>query len=188
MKKVGNEIHFILLMLMSIQFACRAQDPQQGICTSAALKVGYTFGAGFTYGYELSISMNVLSQPNNMSLGISHTHYWMNVNKRFHHQRAHNISAISLMAKGDFYDVKYGWGRVLNKWGADRRNHCYITGTYLDLSINSPTIPDLAIGASGFFYKAYKWPWFNQPYYTLYTRYNNLFTNSLPGTSSKLFK
>ena len=149
------------------------------VYASVGLRLGYTFHAGLTYSYEINAGLKPSSQSN-LIVGLSLVRYWVNVShhsKRFHHQRRHSIAAISLFAHGDSYDVKYGFGRVMNKWGYGRNNHCREFGTYVDISFNPTELPSAAIGASAFIYKRYSWPWFNYPYYTIYSKASSALSN-----------
>lgn len=173
-----KSIGLMLLFLSIIYQNTTAQDLQK-YYVSMGIKLGYTFGAGFTYGATLDAGVKDNSYLTNGKYGISISYALVNVKKYTHRMRTFNF-----MAQNDFACIKTGIGSVRNPWGYGKRNKCIVHGFNLDLSATYPNQFSPWIGVSYFKFQRANWAWFDKPYSTLYLNYKyntlDMFHNTQP--------
>lgn len=162
-KCIGFSVLFFLLISKK-----NAAQIEKTYFVSPGIKLGYTFGAGFTYGAILDAGVNSTSNSEirNLKYGVSLGFTFIKVKKY-----THRMSTISLMAQNDFTTIKLGIGKVKNPWGYSRRNKCKVFGAYVDMSFAYPSAYSPWIGLSYFKYKRANWAWFSNPYKTFYINY-----------------
>jgi hypothetical protein len=163
-----------LLLIASALFATGAMAtdlPPAGQYLSGGLSAGYTFGAGFTFGYELNaglFSINNRVEP--VHAGITFGRYWVRVRYR-RTAYLHRVRFFGVMAESNYFDLKAGWGQARNIWGRGGNNRCKVGGIYYDLGLTTknPYLP--WIGVRQFSYPVSAWAWFWRPYTTVYAKY-----------------
>lgn len=160
-KTIGFQLFFLACVCQKIN----AQDLQKYF-VSPGVKLGYSFGAGVSYGITLDAGIKDNTYLNNGKYGLSFNYTFIKVKKYTHRMRT-----INLMVQNDYACIKLGFGRVRNPWGYSKRNKCIVHGTNVDLSFSYPGKFTPWIGACYFKYQRASWAWFNKPYSTIYLNY-----------------
>ncbi len=141
------------------------------------VNLGYTFGAGLTYGFTADFLVFQAS-PGDLYSGISLDNYWVHGKKHKHHL----ITASVLMENPNFQG-KIGYGNASYRWGyGGNRNRCHTKGISWDVSYTTANPHTPRIGYKSFHYLFYRWPWPERFYQTVYTGYRYTLPASTPTT------
>lgn len=134
---------------------------------SPGINLGYTFNAKLTIGFVLDIGL-CDEDACNTRYGLSFGYDLIRVEEKFHRKRVGSI-----MFQNDFFDLKFGFGRIRNGWGFENRNSCIVRGLSTDLSLSYPSLYSPCIGLKAFIFNKGSWAWFEHNYYTIYLGYEN---------------
>lgn len=163
MKKI-----FLLSIIVLVNIVSQGQTyPKilEEVFIRPSLTLGYTFGAGVTYGFDLYVGFQSFTQgKTDYYYGSSITYYWVNQT----HFR-HKILTLNMMLETDNYSLNVGLGRVRYVYGVENRNKTVALGYTFDLNVGTFTDYTPWFGYKKFVFNQSKWPWFNRPYSSFYT-------------------
>lgn len=136
---------------------------------SPAASLGFTFAGGIAFGFDIDVGIwrDHLGPERELNTGISYTSYWT----KAYHDRLHHIGAISFMAESDYYDIKVGFGKVVDRHGYNHIVHCRAYGMYTDVSVTDDRTYIPWVGLKGFWYDWKSFEGFEYPYITPYVKY-----------------
>ncbi len=155
---------FILSFLLLLSFENYAQDLQNGpnVYISPRINIGYTFGAGLTYGYDVVVGGY---STENFDLGLAFSHYFVNVPKDIH-----RFKVISLVIENSMINAKIGAGMVSRKWGLRNVNKTKVSGISIDISAGVDEYHAPWVGVKSFIQNRKRWTFFDYPsYISVYT-------------------
>ena len=148
-------ISFILVYSIGIT----AQDVETGphVYVSPRINIGYTFGAGLNYGFDVVVG---LYSTKNFNFGLAYSHYFVNVPKDFH-----RIKSINLVIENDMVNARIGAGIVKRKWGLRNINKATAPGISVDVSAGFDQYRAPWIGVKSFIINRKRWTFFDLPSY-----------------------
>lgn len=129
---------------------------------SPRINIGYTFGAGMTYGFDIFVGGYSLDELN---LGLSYSYYFVNTNTG-----NHRIQTINLTVDNPMIHAQLGAGMVKRVWGLHNVNKAKVSGINVDISVGFDEYHAPWVGVKGFIHNRRKWPFFDLPsYISIYT-------------------
>jgi len=139
------------------------------------IQLGYTFGAGITYGFNISVSTLQITKIKKLpiDIGLSFSYYWVNFDN------PHSIKTLNFFASCQYADIHFGAGDVNKHWGFKGRNRDNVIGYNLDISASpySDQAPWLGIKKL-MLEDEESWDWFPAKNYTspyLYFKHQKIF-------------
>jgi len=149
-----------------------------------AVSIGASFGYCFTsHGVSFGLDFNVglwesKILEKTVRTGLCFSKLWTAANvANMHH--THKQNTINLLVQTKKIDFKTGFGYVRNPWGYRNQNSCEVHGINLDLNYKLPVNENISLGYRSFYFKRRDWRWLDQPYQTIYAKYNHNFTKNL---------
>ncbi|MEN8119066.1 MAG: hypothetical protein ABFS35_01910 [Bacteroidota bacterium] len=153
-------ISFLFLLACGLY----AQEPLRGpnVYVSPRINIGYTFGAGITYGFDVVVGAY---STKNFNFGLAYSHYFVNVPKDFH-----RFKTISLVIENSMFNAKFGAGMVSRKWGLRNVNTAKVHGMSIDISAGVDEYHAPWVGVKSFIQNRKRWTFFDYPsYISIYT-------------------
>ena len=154
----------IILFLLMFSFNFYAQDKENGpnVYVSPRINIGYTFGAGINYGFDIVVGAYSIGDFN---LGLAYSHYFVNVAKDFH-----RFKTISLVVDHPMINAKFGAGVLSRKWGLRGINKAKVPGISVDVSVGVDEYHAPWVGVKSFIHNRNRWTFFDYPsYISVYT-------------------
>ncbi len=154
----------LILVLFVLVTELSAQDAQNGpnVYISPRINIGYTFGAGINYGYDIVVGAYSLGDFN---FGLAFSHYFVNVPKDFH-----RFKTISIMIDHPMINAKLGAGVLSRKWGLRNVNKAKVPGISVDVSVGFDEYHAPWVGVKSFIHNRNRWTFFDYPsYISVYT-------------------
>ena len=144
---------------MSLCISSLAQEKTKGpnVFVSPRVTLGYTFGSGLNYGFDLFVG---LYQFKEINFGTNFT--WYMVNTPDGH---HRIKGISLVGDYKYLNVKLGAGAVSRRWGLRNVNKASAPGIMIDVSATGDPYKAPWIGVKSFLFKRDRWLLYDKPSY-----------------------
>jgi len=124
---------------------------------SPRINLGYTFGAGMTYGFDIFVSAYSLDDLN---IGLCYSYYFTNTNTG-----VHRIQTISFTVDNPMIHARLGAGMVKRVWGLHNVNKAKVSGVSVDVSVGFDEYHAPWFGVKGFIHNRRKWPFFDLPSY-----------------------
>ena len=148
-------ISFLFLIICELY----AQEYKKGpnVYVSPRINIGYTFGAGINYGFDVVVGAYSIG---NFNFGLAYSHYFVNVPKDFH-----RFKTISLMIENSLFNIKFGAGMVSRKWGLRNVNTAKVPGMSIDISVGIDEYHAPWFGVKSFMHNKERWMFFNYPSY-----------------------
>ena len=150
-------IYIILILLFSVKVYTQEKGNGPNVYVSPRINIGYTFGAGITYGYDIVVGAYTVGDFN---MGLAFSHYFVNVPKDFH-----RFKTISLMIDHPMINAKIGAGVISRKWGLKSINKAKVPGVSIDISVGVDEYTAPWVGVKSFIYNHNRWMYFNYPSY-----------------------
>lgn len=135
----------------------QAKTKGTDIYLSPRITLGYTFGGGLNYGFDIALGLYRL---NDFNFGTNFSYYMVNTD-----QGHHRIKGFMLMAETKYLSVKLGAGAVSRKWGLRNVNKASAPGIILDISASADAYRAPWVGVKSFIYKRSNWLFYDQPSY-----------------------
>ncbi|MFI5171723.1 MAG: hypothetical protein ACHQFW_04995 [Chitinophagales bacterium] len=160
----------ITTILLSVSaFRISHAQPASSFYIAPSFDVGYTFAGGISFGFAIDMGLwrSYLAPERELNTGFSFTHYWT----KAYRDRFHTITAINFLTESDYYDIKLGFGNVVDRHGYNKIVHCRAAGFYTDISFTDNEIYFPWIGMKGFWYNWNKFEGFEYPYITPFIKY-----------------
>ena len=151
-----KKLTFILSLLL-LSYKLIAQENGPNVYVSPRINIGYTFGAGINYGFDIVVGAYTIGDFN---LGFAYSHYFVNVPKDFH-----RFKTFSLMVDHEMINARIGAGVVSRKWGLRNVNKAKVPGISVDVSVGFDEYHAPWFGVKSFIYNRNRWMYFDQPSY-----------------------
>ena len=168
LKTIRFKYILVFNFLISTLLTMHAQEQTNGtnVFLSPRITLGYTFGTGLNYGFDLYLG---IYQLNEMTFGTSFSYYMVNAD-----QGHHRIKGISLVADHKYFNIKLGAGAVSRRWGLRNINKASAQGLMFDVSATTDTYMTPWVGFKSFLFKREKWTFYDKPsYLSVYTYFRS---------------
>ena len=149
-------ILIILVMMLSRSFFAQEKNGPHAF-VSPRINIGYTFGAGMTYGFDIFVGGYSLDKLN---LGLAYSYYFANTQTG-----VHRLQTISLTADNPMIHARIGAGMVKRVWGLHNVNKAKTQGIAIDVSAGFDEYHAPWVGLKAFIQNRRKWPFFDLPSY-----------------------
>ncbi len=152
------------MLLLKLSCGIYAQDLEKGpnVYISPRINLGYTFGAGLNYGFDVVVGAY---STKNFNFGFAYSHYFVNVPKDFH-----RFKTMSIMIENSMFNAKFGAGILSRKWGLKKINKAKVPGMSMDISVGIDEYRAPWLGVKSFLYNKERWMYFQYPsYISVYT-------------------
>lgn len=158
-KRIINIIITVLVLLNISISDSWTQENTKGtdIYASPRITLGYTFGGGLNYGFDIALGLYRL---NDFNFGTNFSYYMVNTD-----QGHHRIKGFMLMAETKYLSVKLGAGAVSRRWGLRNVNKTSAPGIIIDITASADAYRAPWVGVKSFIYKRSKWLFYDQPSY-----------------------
>jgi len=124
---------------------------------SPRITLGYTFGAGLNYGFDIYVGLYRLD---NFNFGTGFSYYMVNTD-----QGHHRIKGFVLMAENEYFSAKIGAGAISRRWGLRNVNKTSAPGILFDVAASMDAYKAPWVGVKTFIYKSSKWAFYDHPAY-----------------------
>lgn len=151
----------ILTFVFSTNFYAQEKNGPNAF-VSPRINIGYTFGAGMTYGVDVFVSAYSMDELN---FGLTYSYYFANTQTG-----VHRLQSISLTVDNSMYHIRIGAGTVKRVWGLHNVNKAKVPGISIDASVGFDEYHAPWVGFKSFIHNRRKWPFFDLPsYLSLYS-------------------
>ncbi len=159
---------FYLIVLLFIVCAENSFSINPGkIFFQPGFKIGYTFDAGLTYGFDIGIgTTQKVGNMSNLKTGLMYSYYWVPMGKY-----THKIKTFNLFAAQEHFALKMGFGNVHYRRG--RVVRCSTMGLNFDIAGNTGIPHTPWVGVNGFYHFSRWWPWHDMSYKTGYLKFQH---------------
>lgn len=167
----------LALVVLLFTATLHAQSPRtegkfERIALTPSLTAGFTFGATFNIGLSLDATTSLTNDFNRTQRGGLSAGYYLILSRGGF--QPHQVAHIDLVYEHQNVDFRTGYAFIQYKWGRQGINQSGISGLSLDLSFKNRSNPESInlpwFGLKGVFYNTREWPWFNDPYGSIYAR------------------
>jgi hypothetical protein len=164
------KIIYIIIIFTSFwnSFILSAQEKTRGtdIFISPRITLGYTFGSGLNYGFDLVLG---LYKIDNYKFGLDFTYYMVNTD-----QGHHRIKGIGIIGEMDYFSIKLEAGAISRRWGLKNVNKASAPGLMIDVTAGIDAYKAPWIGVKSFIFNRDKWEFYDQPsYISAYTYFKS---------------
>ncbi len=137
------------------------RDITSNIYISPFITIGYTFGSGFNYGFDVTTGVFKLKSDNpEMNAAISLQYYFVNY-KGAHHR----MFSFNFIAESPYYRIGIGAGDVKRTWGFKRINKSKAFGYTFDFAISTESVYTPWLSLKMFALHGGYWEFYDKPYY-----------------------
>ena len=158
------------LLLLTTTTTIQAQDGAfQKLYVTPAISLGFTFGGLFNLGIDLDLTTSVTNDFDKIrNAGISTSYYLVLMRGG---KKPHQMMTMNLMFENERMDLKGGYALMNYKWGLRKVNNGSLGGFSMDVSFTNRSQRIPWIGFKTIVYNQRQWIWFDQPYFSPYTKY-----------------
>lgn len=157
-------------ILLFLTISLQAQEGAfEKLYVTPAISLGFTFGGLFNLGVDLDLTTSVTNDLDKIrNAGISTSYYIVLMRGG---KTPHQMMTVNAMFENERMDLKGGYALMNYKWGLRKVNNGTLGGFSADISFTNRSERIPWIGIKTVVYNQTQWIWFDQPYFSPYTKY-----------------